>query len=436
MGYNSQAGQVGFGLQVSKGTAVAATRFARIRGGSLGGDRELLIPDAEIGGNRDIQQAYLGPIAFSGSLDFYPRMQMLAMLLKGAFGSSSSSDTAGVSEVQTITISGTPTGGTFTLTFRGQTTAAIDFDATAAEVETAFEALSTVGAGNGTCAGGPLPGTPVTVTFSGDLAASNPPIITAVSSLTGGTNPAIAIAATTPGYPAMGVHTITPADTVPWLTIEERIGTSLESFQYTDTKIGKLRIEADATGYLMGSVDVLALGQVADFTAQTDPDWDLSPMMVGSSINLYHNAVRIPVKSFFFEIDNALENDDFRLGSVFLEDAVEKRRLVKIGFGTRPETSELWKTATYGDSDGTEAVAGAAISGAWQIVMTSFEDIQGTSTPYRLIIDIPSGVIVPFKFSPSGDDVLENDVEVQLTRPDPLVPICTATVRNDLATIV
>ena len=80
MGFSSQAGQVGFGFQSVKGTAVAATRFARIRGGSLGGDRELLIPDPEIGGNRDIQQAYLGPIAFSGSIDFYPRMQMLAML--------------------------------------------------------------------------------------------------------------------------------------------------------------------------------------------------------------------------------------------------------------------------------------------------------------------------------------------------------------------
>ncbi len=41
-----------------------------------------------------------------------------------------------------------PSAGTFTLTYSGQTTGAIDSDATPAEVETALEALSTIGAGN------------------------------------------------------------------------------------------------------------------------------------------------------------------------------------------------------------------------------------------------------------------------------------------------
>lgn len=41
-----------------------------------------------------------------------------------------------------------PTAGTFTLTYSGQTTAGIAFDATPAQVQAALEALSTVGAGN------------------------------------------------------------------------------------------------------------------------------------------------------------------------------------------------------------------------------------------------------------------------------------------------
>lgn len=52
---------------------------------------------------------------------------------------------AGVDEVQTVTISGGPTGGTFTLTFNGQTTDPIDYDATAAEIQAALRALSTIG---------------------------------------------------------------------------------------------------------------------------------------------------------------------------------------------------------------------------------------------------------------------------------------------------
>ena len=57
-----------------------------------------------------------------------------------------------------VTIGGNPTGGTFTLSFGGQTTAGIAFNATAAAVQAALEALSTLDAGDVTVtgtAGGP-----------------------------------------------------------------------------------------------------------------------------------------------------------------------------------------------------------------------------------------------------------------------------------------
>lgn len=105
-----------------------------------------------------------------------------------------------VNEIQTLSVSGTPTGGTFTLTFKGKTTAGIIFSAAAAVIQAALEALSTIGTGNILAAGGPAPGTPVTLTFQGALAAANQPIITASSAgLTGGTTPTVSIAETTPG---------------------------------------------------------------------------------------------------------------------------------------------------------------------------------------------------------------------------------------------
>lgn len=84
MGFSSQSGQVGLGVQSIKGTPVAATTFARLRSGGLGAERSLLIPDPEIGGNRDVPQAYLGPVGFGGDIDFYPRMNMLAQLMYAA----------------------------------------------------------------------------------------------------------------------------------------------------------------------------------------------------------------------------------------------------------------------------------------------------------------------------------------------------------------
>jgi len=98
-------------------------------------------------------------------------------------------------EVQTVSITGSPTGGTFTLTFGGDTTTGIAWDATAAQVQTALAALPSIGPGNVVCTGGPLPATPVQVEFTGTLGFANQATMTESSAgLTGGTSPAVVIA--------------------------------------------------------------------------------------------------------------------------------------------------------------------------------------------------------------------------------------------------
>lgn len=104
------------------------------------------------------------------------------------------------SEAQSVTITGTPTGGTFTLTLSGETTAGIAFNATAAAVESALEALPSLSAADVTVTGGPGPGTPYSVTFGGAYAGANVAQMTAsAAGLTGGTSPAVNIATTTAG---------------------------------------------------------------------------------------------------------------------------------------------------------------------------------------------------------------------------------------------
>lgn len=107
--------------------------------------------------------------------------------------------TMGTNEVQTVTITGGPTGGTFNLTYNGATTAAIAWNATALAVQSALAALTTIGSGNVSCGGGPFPGTAVPVTFIGTLGRRDVVMTTATSSLTGGTSPAVAIAETVKG---------------------------------------------------------------------------------------------------------------------------------------------------------------------------------------------------------------------------------------------
>lgn len=114
---------------------------------------------------------------------------------------------AGTSEVQTLTIGGTPDGGTFTIRYDGFTTAAITWTATDAtlltNINTALDNLPNLGVGDVVATAGTLSsgiGT-ILLTFSANLAKQAVNLMVAVSSLTG-TAPTAVITETTAGVTA------------------------------------------------------------------------------------------------------------------------------------------------------------------------------------------------------------------------------------------
>lgn len=96
-------------------------------------------------------------------------------------------------EVQTLTVGGSGLTS-FTITYSGQTTASIDDQATAADVQAALEALSNIAPGDVTVTGNA--GGPWTVTFGGTLADTNVAAMTTTP--TGGTG-TVTVATTTAG---------------------------------------------------------------------------------------------------------------------------------------------------------------------------------------------------------------------------------------------
>lgn len=78
----------------------------------------------------------------------------------------------GGNEIQRVTIGGNPTGGTFTLSSGGQTTTGLAPDASAATVQAALEALTTIGADN-VLVTADDDGGPYSIEFIGDLAGVN-----------------------------------------------------------------------------------------------------------------------------------------------------------------------------------------------------------------------------------------------------------------------
>lgn len=112
-----------------------------------------------------------------------------------------------VNEIQTVTIEGAPAGGNFKLSFGGQTTANIKFNATGAEVQTALRALSSIAddeisvSGNG----------PYVATFASGLGGKDVAQLTAEDAgLTGGTAPKAKVTTGTPGKtgPTVTIETL------------------------------------------------------------------------------------------------------------------------------------------------------------------------------------------------------------------------------------
>ncbi len=303
----------------------------KLRSGSLGPNRELLVTDPEIGGGRDTVDAYLGAVSWSGDYDFYGRLEAMTTLLKACLGTSTSAVTTGVA-----------------------------------------------------------------------------------------------------------THTLTPSDsaTLPYLAIEERIGSGLETYQYTDAVVNTFHLEAEANGYLMSTAGIIAKQQVAGATPTAAPLYDNSPLVVGTNITVTYNGVTLPGKSFGLDITNNFEDDDFRLGSFFIGDLTAKAREISGSVAIRPNDSALWRQAVYGTAAATTP-GGLATKQQMVITCTTYEDVVGgtPATKSSISITLPKVILEPYSFEPSGDDVIENDISWRAVRPASATPVATIVVKSAAATI-
>lgn len=105
--------------------------------------------------------------------------------------------TTAANEVQTLTIGGSPTGGTYRLVFNGLTSSALAHNANAAAIQAAIDAM--LGSTGLVTVGGTGP---FTLTFGGKYGNQNQPLFTTINSLSGGSSPTATVAETTPGNAA------------------------------------------------------------------------------------------------------------------------------------------------------------------------------------------------------------------------------------------
>lgn len=95
--------------------------------------------------------------------------------------------------IQVVTIIGSPTSGTYTLAYDGQTTGTLTLTESTTDMQTALEALSTIGSGNVTVTGAPGA---YTVALGGTLVGGVLPQLIPRTTFSGGTAPGVQITAT------------------------------------------------------------------------------------------------------------------------------------------------------------------------------------------------------------------------------------------------
>lgn len=169
---------------------------------------------------------------------------------------------SGTAEVQTLTPTGTISGGTFTITLNGQTTAAIVYNATAAQVQAALEALNNVVPGDVLAAGGPANTTAITLTFFGNYIGDAPAVTVSSANLTG-TTPVITPTTTTPGVAGAADGRQTLANLVglldtflPWQLTERDVEVAVA---YECTAVQGWCFEVNAAGVLIPLANATAL---------------------------------------------------------------------------------------------------------------------------------------------------------------------------------
>ncbi len=176
-------------------------------------------------------------------------------------------------EQQTVRVTNA-TGGTFTLSWNGQTTAPIAYNATREDVDAALEALSNIGAGDIQTSGGPVHTAIVNVFFRRALKGANQPLITAAGAGLTGTSPTVTAAMATPNNGALGA---TPAEggMIQRPTGDDRRGT----LNTNDLRGKLLRIKVKDSDIAAADANKADFGSGGAYTI---PSGNLYPLVAGA----------------------------------------------------------------------------------------------------------------------------------------------------------
>lgn len=224
-------------------------------------------------------------------------------------------------------------------------------------------------------------------------------------------------------------HTFTPASALQRLSLFERVGSAYEIFAYTDAVVNKLEFNCSPNEALKGVAEVLAITQNADIADDTESFEDTSRFMFNRVVCKI-DGVQYMAKDLSFGFDNQSEDDDFGLGSLFMQDISPGRRQLEVGMTIRPSDSNFYKLANYGDI-ANSAPDGSIGQVSLNVTASSAGNIPAATVPYSIEIDIPVAKLKPFEPERSGDSRIEQ--KLMFTPAKDSGDVCTIYVVNGKA---
>lgn len=163
-------------------------------------------------------------------------------------------------------------GGTFTITFKGQTTAPIAYDASAATVQAALLALTNLDTGDVVASGGALGTNPVVLTMGGDYAGRKVSGFSVNGALLTGAGADVAINPGVVGSPAGTTEWLANVSQVDAKITVDRLEVRRSGTRKTGYKRGAISGDGTITGYKVTSKFVTAMaGEMQDETNPPAP---------------------------------------------------------------------------------------------------------------------------------------------------------------------
>jgi hypothetical protein len=231
-----------------------------------------------------------------------------------------------------------------------------------------------------------------------------------------------AVTGTNPNF----THTITPSNSLPYVTIWRNLGDLLYE-QYRDCKVGSLTISAEAGQPLTATAGIQGL-QASRLTASPDQATPVA-LQNGQVYNFNDATVTLSggatalVRSFELSIENNLQRQ--QTDDVVPYDIVEGTREISLSFDLIFETLDEYNKFQYGSAAGTSIVSDLYTTSA------NFTFNKGANN--QIAFNLPSIAYTEFPVEPNpGGDSVVASVAAAAQRTGSAV--LTATVKNQVAT--